>query len=152
MPAKLLSTIASIVGLTCGLQTHAMAAVVISGDYYEQQSNIYCQSVTPCRLELTPIPAGKILDVQNVNCVIRTDKPAIYFSMGAASASGGSSARSLYFPMPSYYFGSNHYHYAVNEAVNYRVGASPYIYFSTSHESAANNSVTCTVTGKLSPR
>ena len=153
MPAKPLSAIASAATFTLSLQAHALAGVVISGDYYEQASTfVACQSANYCRVDLDRIPADKLLDVQHVNCYVQSSQAIRTAGMGSSSASGGSTARFIYFPFQINATGGGNYYYLVNEPVNYRIGASPYLFFAVETFASAQIGVSCIATGRLSPR
>ena len=154
MSARLLSAITSIAGLAMGLQTQAIAATVVSGDYYEQTSQFHtCNTNTNfCRLNLQPIPADKFLDVRRINCNVRTTQPLIEFVMGSGVASGASSGRNKYYPFDAPVTAGNTHYYYIDREVEYRVGASPYLFFTATISAAGNISLSCSVTGKLSPK
>ena len=152
MTAKSLFAIASIAAFTVGAQTHAMAQVVISGDYYEQRYSHGCANAPACRMNLLPIPSNKILDIEHVYCTIETDMPLTRLYMGATATSGGSPQRVITFPFSTQNYSSGYYRISVNMPVKYRIGASPYIFFQSSLEGPGYASLTCTVVGTTSPR
>ena len=153
MPAKPISSIAAIAAFTLSVQTQAIAGVVISGDYYEQTTAYQtCLDAFECRLNLAPIPVDKFLMIEHFNCTVQSQEPIYFFSMGSSATAGGSSARVIQYPFETNTMLTDYHLYFIDREIKYKIGASPYVYFSAKSVSPGNKVLYCTITGTLSPR
>ena len=153
MSAKRLASILPLAAFACGLQTSAMAGVVISGDYYEQTTpSKTCPSIPTCRLEFEPIPSDKILDIQRINCFIRANQPVTAIYMAAAPGTALFASRHMFYPFQvNTIVGSTHY-YAINQETDFRLGMNRHVFFAFETDTNMTGSIQCGVKGRLSPR
>lgn len=139
------------IAATLAMPPAAFSAAVIAGDYYEENAGVGCGVSNGCALFFTAVPAGKILLITRLSCLITEAQNRIVFvTLGQRNTTGGV-ARRQYFPVSLTGQTTGLRRFAVNGEADMLIGSNvqPGVQLVTDVVEAS--SFECQIIGRLNP-
>ncbi|MBR0721182.1 hypothetical protein JQ612_18585 [Bradyrhizobium manausense] len=129
---------------------NSSAAPVRYGNYYDETADVFCSTVTTCRLNFSQTPTDKLVMLRKLNCNISTTSTLFQALLHIATTNGGLGiARSLPLPVPGPIAVGTATTTNFESDIHWLIGQGRFPYVDFDIAAQANIIVNCTMTGDL---
>lgn len=122
----------------------------IVGDYFFEQTTIFCPNSGLCSAVSDQLPADRFLNVTQVSCGIElfTEPPFIF--LAARDVAQGADNRSINLSFTSKFLRNNKFYISFNQLVDFKIGKGKYAAVTVDTLDTTPIDASCSVSGRLS--